>query len=197
LNPLELRKIIGVGYALDAPEGAPMLYPNGMPMRLDEAPVRMRFVFWVPQPPPYRRRPVGTFEELLRSVVRVLAASRGLALDEEQTTLVEYMHRHNLERYALDLRDPPQGYTLVADALPFELEALRAGVIAEQVQDVTFPRMPELHELRTHLMPHWEQRTLASLGYLPNKPPQADDPAPGVRFQVVTEPAPDARIELV
>jgi hypothetical protein len=74
---------------------------------------------------------------------------------------------------------------LVASPLQFELDALRDGAIEEQVQDFTFPRQPSVEEMRLHLMPHWERRTLASLGYLPNRPLEDHKPKPVIIYESI------------
>lgn len=53
MNPLELRKIILIGYSVDA--DAPVLNRDGLPATLLERPMRIRFAFWVPAPRPYKR----------------------------------------------------------------------------------------------------------------------------------------------
>jgi len=181
LNPLELRKIIIVGYEFDAPAGAPLLDADGLPVAAHQHPIRMRVTFWIPQRLPLKRRPVGTLDEYLRSVVAARPGAT-IALQRPASTLAAYMREHGLDHHLMGLREKPAGYTLVADARPFELQALRDGAIEEQIQDFTFPRQPSLDELRAHLMPHWEQRTLASLGYLPSRPPQDHDPKPLLQF---------------
>lgn len=184
---LELRKIVVVGYSYDAPEGAPVLDRDGLPLAAVRCPVRMRIAFWVPQPAPYQRRDVGTFFELLRSVVADRHAACGAPVslvDKPATTLEQYMREHGLTDHALSLADAPRGYTLVHGATERELEALRAGVIVEQVQDFTFPRMPTTSELRTSLLPHWERRAVASLGASPNGAPE-QKAAPRLRFASV------------
>ncbi|HKY40763.1 MAG TPA: hypothetical protein VJN18_32735 [Polyangiaceae bacterium] len=189
-NPLELRKILLVGYQLDAPLGAPMLHGDGTPMGLRECPVRMRIAFWVPQAQPYRRREIGTLADFLHHLAsrRPQAAATVLAspaapLDGNQGTLIAYMQRHQID--LMQLADAPHAFTLVADPRPFELEALRDGAIVEQVQDFTFPRWPSLEEQRRLLMPHWEQRTLASLGYLPHRAPEDHQPKPTIIYESV------------
>lgn len=188
MNNLELRKILLIGYAFDAPAGAPMLHGDGLPMRAVECPIRMRFAFWIPQPQPFRRREVGSFAEYLRAVVAsrppVPIAAPVLGT-KAAGSLAEYMREHGLDDHAMALSEPPSGYTLVAEPFPFELQALRDGAIAEQIQDFTFPRQPSLEEMRAHLMPHWERRTLASLGYLPNAAPQDHTTKPVIQFESV------------
>ncbi len=77
------------------------------------------------------------------------------------------------------------GETIVLDPRPFEVQALADGAISEFVVDVYAPRVPEQHELPGLLMPIWEKLTVAALGYLPNKPPQDDDPKFAIRFEAV------------
>lgn len=169
------RRIVLVGMSFDAPEGAPMLHPDGVPMRLVECPVVTRIAFWVPQRAPYRRRPVRPLLEYLATVRApppVLSGAAALVDLSASMTSEEYQRRHLLE-----ITFPPEGYTMVADASKAELEALRAGVISEQIQDFTFDRQPSKDELRRHLLPHWDQRALAALGYVPNNVPKASAPA--------------------
>jgi hypothetical protein len=188
MNNLELRKILLVGYAFDAPAGAPMLHGDGLPMRVVECPIRMRFAFWIPQPEPFQRRDVGEFAEYLQSVVTQRAPNKDSAPVLGAMTagsLAEYMREHGLEQHLMSVAEQPRGYTLVAAPLAFELQALRDGAIAEQIQDFTFPRQPSIDEMRAHLMPHWERRTLASLGYLPNQAPQDRATKPVIQFESV------------
>jgi len=168
---LELRKIVVVGYSLDAPDGAPLLDGEGMPVRRHEHPVLMRVAFWVPQAAPFRRRPMRTTLEYLRSCPDE-AAGKPLELVGSFTAL-DYAHL---------MREPAsvtRDYTLVLDASPFELQALRDGRIEEQIADFTFSRQPEHHERRALLLPHWERRTVLSLGVLPNALPLATKANPG------------------
>src|ERR1700744_1081666 len=53
MNPLELRKIIGIGS--DAPAESALLGRDGMPLRPLKRPVTLRVAFWIPMPPPYQR----------------------------------------------------------------------------------------------------------------------------------------------
>ncbi|HEX5864894.1 MAG TPA: hypothetical protein VF014_11690 [Casimicrobiaceae bacterium] len=56
MNVLELRKIIIVGFSVDAPDGPPLLGPNGLPIVLAaEYPVKLRVAFWIPMPAPHKR----------------------------------------------------------------------------------------------------------------------------------------------
>lgn len=189
MNPLELRKILLVGYAFDAPAGAPLLDRDGLPIAPRQHPIRMRFAFWIPQRAPFQRRGVGTTLDYLRSVVAAkraaIVGAAATPLDDVATTAEEYAGRHGLHDHLLAISHQLEGYTLVAGAMPHELEALRAGAIVEQVQDFTFDRQPSMEELRRHLMPHWEQRTLASLGELPNAAPVDNDPKPTLLFEAI------------
>ena len=73
----------------------------------------------------------------------------------------------------------------VLEIRDFELDALAAGAIKEEVAEVRCDRMPHDYELAGLFLPIWEERTLLALGYLPNKPPQDDDPKPTVMFEAV------------
>src|ERR1700744_3996624 len=53
MNPLELRKIIGIGS--DAPAESALLGRDGMPLRPVKRAVTMRVAFWIPMPAPYQR----------------------------------------------------------------------------------------------------------------------------------------------
>lgn len=55
MNPLELRKIILIGYRFDCPDGAPLLDRDGLPIDPRKHPVKMRVAFWIPTKPPYQR----------------------------------------------------------------------------------------------------------------------------------------------
>lgn len=68
---------------------------------------------------------------------------------------------------------------------PFELDALEAGVIKEELMDFTFPRQPSPAEFARFLMPYWERLTVKALGHLPNKPPEDKDPKPRLVFEAV------------
>lgn len=83
------------------------------------------------------------------------------------------------------LCDPLEGFTLVHDVRPFELQALKDGAIAEEVYDFQYPRQPTIAELRSDVHPAWEKRTLETIGYLPNRPPIDNDPKLGVLFTSV------------
>lgn len=131
MNPLELRKIVIVAYAFDAPDGAPVLDAQGLPLAPVECPVKFRVAFWVPAKQPFQRC---------------------------------------------------DGATVVGDARPFEIQALKDGAIVEELQDFTFPRQPTMPELVKHLMPHWEKRTVSRLGVLPNAPPVDTDPKPRIEW---------------
>ena len=184
MNPLEFRKILLVGYAFDAPLGAPMLDGDGLPLSVVNCPVRMRFAFWIPQGAPHKRRAVGTFAELLRNVVRERSGGRVpiAELAGRVATVADYMRQHGLDAYAVNVPEKPAGYTLVAHPTDFELEALRAGVIEEQIQDFSFDRMPTPEEMRAHTFPHWEVRTLAAFGSLPNQAPTDSTTRPLIEF---------------
>ncbi len=185
---LEIRKILIVGYAFDAPEGAVMLHGDGLPMRPVECPIRMRIAFWVPQPEPFQRREVGTFQDYLKHVVRERNAAAGVFVDldsEQPSTASEYAKRHHLDEHLLTTTDHLHAFTFVASPTPYELQALRDGVIVEQIQDCTFARQPSVPELRKLLMPHWEQRVVASLGYLPNRAPEDHAPKPTIIYESI------------
>lgn len=185
---LELRKILLIGYAFDAPDGAVMLHGDGLPMRPVECPIRLRIAFWVPQPEPFRRRDVGTFQDYLKHVVRERNVAAGVFVDldkEPSATVAEYIQRHALHDHLMSTGEQLHSYTLVASPTAYELQALRDGVIAEQIQDCTFPKQPTMEQLRAALMPHWEQRTVASLGYLPNGAPQDHKPKPVIIYESV------------
>jgi hypothetical protein len=61
MNPLELRKIIIVGYRYaDAPEGSSLLRADGSALtQLDKA-LTLEVCFWIPAPKPYKRGPGHT-----------------------------------------------------------------------------------------------------------------------------------------
>ena len=181
---LEFRKILVVGYTFDTPEGAPLLDGDGLPLAPVQHPIRFRVAFWIPQAPPFRRRDVGTYRALLASIVAargpIVEATR---LSDEKLTLLDYMAKYGLSDTTTLMESTPPGYTLVADATEDELEALCAGVIVEQIQDFTFPRQPSAEELRKHLLPHWERRTLDALGHLPNRPRLDNNPKPFLEFE--------------
>jgi hypothetical protein len=185
----EFRKILIVGYAYDAPTGAKMVHANGMPMRPVECPIRFRIAFWVPQPEPFQRRAVGTFDEYLRHVVKQRRAACGVAtlLDDSaaKVSTAEYMRRHQLDDHLMQTTEQLHAFTMVAAATPQELQALRDGVLEEQVQDFTFPRQPSLEQMRSLLMPHWEQRVNAALGHVPNQAPIDLKPKPTLIYTPV------------
>lgn len=162
------RRVIVVGYTFAG--AAPVLDGRGLPVRQVAGTFRMMVAFWVPQPEPFRRRPVGSHAEFLKAEVSKVAAAAGEILPnlfDAPSTLNDYVARYRLhDRVMHD--SIPAGFTMVSDASATELEALRAGVIEEQLQDFVFPRQPTADELRSATLPHWEVRTNASLGYLPN-----------------------------
>lgn len=55
MNPLELRKIIQVGYRFDKPETAPVLDSRGLPVTDVETPYTVTIAFWIPAREPYVR----------------------------------------------------------------------------------------------------------------------------------------------
>jgi hypothetical protein len=48
VNPFELRKVIIVGCRFDAPDGAPMLDRDGLPLKMQQCPMHFQVAFWVP-----------------------------------------------------------------------------------------------------------------------------------------------------
>lgn len=175
MRTLEFRKIVVVGHRAEG--GAPLHIANGLAVG-SSGPCRMRVAFWVPRPAPHVPRHVGTLLELVNAAQaerhRVAGAELKVPLcfaPTEQQTLNAFLAAGDVQGYVLSLRSAPNGYTLVGDATRAELAALRAGAIEEQIQDYTFDRMPTLEQLRRTLLPHWEMRTQASLGFLPNRPP--------------------------
>jgi len=74
------------------------------------------------------------------------------------------------------------GVTEVLNATQEELQALSDGVIEEQTHWFRFDRMPTQEETRKPLLEEWERRTLASLGFLPNKPPEDHDAKARIAF---------------
>ncbi len=163
-----LRKLVLVGYAFDAPTGAPLLNSDGMPHAPLDCPVRMRIAFWIPQKEPFRARPVASYDSFLRRLVKEHMEMTPAALSETYATLTEYAHRFKLDERVMTDATPPLGYTMVADANDRELQALRDGAIEEQLQDFTFTRQPTMNELRDATRPHWELRTLRATGAVPN-----------------------------
>ena len=140
MNPLELRKIIGVGVRYIRKDGGIVLHgPDGEPLLPDDLPRTWRVVFWIPQKPPFQRR--------------------GVEVNPNPPPPGEFQH-------------PLEGYTLVHDVRPFELEALRAGAIREEVIDFNYDKRQPFEQLRKDFLPHWEKLTLEALGYLPNEPPK-------------------------
>lgn len=55
MSPLELRKIVVIGIAFVAPDGAPLLDGDGLPADPLKHPVKIRVAFWVPQKQPFQR----------------------------------------------------------------------------------------------------------------------------------------------
>lgn len=55
MNPLELRKIIQVGYRFAQPDSPPLLAANGLPASPVDVPYAASIVFWVPAKPPFQR----------------------------------------------------------------------------------------------------------------------------------------------
>lgn len=55
MNPLELRKIVQVGYRFDNDGLPPLLDANGLPAKLQEARWWGTFAFWIPAPKPFQR----------------------------------------------------------------------------------------------------------------------------------------------
>lgn len=155
MNLLEFRKIVKVGVQFARPEGgAPLLTHDGNPIGIDDKPVKIRSVYWVPQKPPHQRR-------------RVRFAINHVAPPEGQ------------------MQDPLDGYTLVHDAFPFELDALTSGALVEHVFDYVYPRNPTNETLKRDLMPHWERLTLAALGYVPNGAPTEKDARSSILFTAI------------
>lgn len=56
MKTFELRKIVVVGCRFDAPDGAPLLDSDGLPVSPLRHPMIFRVAFWIPQLPPYQRR---------------------------------------------------------------------------------------------------------------------------------------------
>ena len=83
-----------------------------------------------------------------------------------------------------ELQDPLEGYTIVNDALGFELQALNDGALLEEVYDFNYPKQPSVEQLRKDLMPIWEKRTLETLGVV-NAPPVDKIPNPTLEFVAV------------
>ena len=57
MNPLELRKIVLIGFNVDAPDGPPLLGADGLPALLQPGEMTMRVAFWIPMPRPFKRSP--------------------------------------------------------------------------------------------------------------------------------------------
>lgn len=55
MNPLELRKIIQIGYRFEQSEAAPILDARGAPLELVKQRYWATFAFWLPAPRPFRR----------------------------------------------------------------------------------------------------------------------------------------------
>lgn len=55
MNPLEIRKIVQVGYRFDRPETAPVLDARGLPVTAVETPYTVTIAFWIPAKKPYAR----------------------------------------------------------------------------------------------------------------------------------------------
>jgi hypothetical protein len=168
MRNLEFRKLIMIGFRFDAPFGAEMRHGDGTPMKVPEIPVRMRFALWIPQRAPFQRRDVRPLSEYLETVQPPVEAGAAVVLDASAASMTADEYR---EQHLLDLAAAPGGYCMVGDASARELQALRDGVIAEQIQDFTFPRWPQPAEVVRFLMPHWEQRTRAAIGCVPNGAP--------------------------
>jgi len=52
---LEYRKIILIGYFVDAPKGPPLLNREGLPASQHEQPGRLKIAFWIPGKFPFQR----------------------------------------------------------------------------------------------------------------------------------------------
>jgi hypothetical protein len=159
-----------------------MLCVDGLPLAPLKCPIRMRVAFWVPQKAPYQRRSVKTWEDYLRSLVDGHVAAHPLPAGEKVGTLRDYARKFRLDEAALAVANQPEGYTFVRDTTRQERQALNDGVIVEQLQDFTFPRQPTLAEMRQHMYPHWELRTLHATGAVPNAPPVERQPRVFVGF---------------
>lgn len=83
-----------------------------------------------------------------------------------------------------------EGRTEVADVKPFEREALRAGVLAEEVHEFQFPEMPSVEEIRRRLLPVWEGLVRATVGALRDVPIDLK-PNPSLILGVAAAPAGD------
>lgn len=90
------------------------------------------------------------------------------------------------------LQDPLEGYTLVANVFPHELQALRDGALVEEVYDFQYPRKPSNEQLRKDTTPIWEKRCRETLGFVPNGAPLDDDPRFTILFTGVAVPKDDA-----
>lgn len=55
MNPLEVRKIIQVGYRFAQPDSPPVLDAQGLPATPVDVPYTASIVFWVPAKPPFKR----------------------------------------------------------------------------------------------------------------------------------------------
>lgn len=136
MHPLELRKVIQVGYRFARPDGPPLLAANGLPVDSVDREYTASIVFWVPAKPPFQRC---------------------------------------------------EGKSVVFDARPFELDALRAGAIVEHAQDFTFPRQPSDAEMAFRLKAVWDALALDSLGVLPNGAPEDHTTKPTIQFTAVNQ----------
>ena len=55
MNPLELRKIIQIGYRFDKPEAPPILDREGLPAEPVKEAFTATIAFWIPAPKPFQR----------------------------------------------------------------------------------------------------------------------------------------------
>jgi hypothetical protein len=80
-----------------------------------------------------------------------------------------------------------EGKSVVFDARPFELAALRDGAIVEHAQDFTFPKQPSDAEMRFRLKAVWDALVVDSLGVLPNGAPEDHKTKPSIQFTAVNQ----------
>ncbi len=75
MNPLELRKIVQVGYSFIQPDGAgkPILDKDGLPAEAVQSAYTVTIAFWIPAPKPFKRcagetKVVGAFPHELQAL---------------------------------------------------------------------------------------------------------------------------------
>lgn len=141
-----LRNPTVIGYVYQTQKGDTSLPPGEkLPPELVKLPVRMMVAFWLDAPQPWIEVDVGDTLEALKSRVELWRSEDPGKSSVPPDQLVDATFSAVASKLDIDsvpVSAPHTSYTLVADATPDELKALRSGSVIEHVQGFVFQLQP-------------------------------------------------------